>query len=129
MQQAVRGLGRRWRSLAAAGGAAALTALAAGGAAAQQQGEPYYGYGYGRHMMDGGWFGWIAGPIMMILFIAVAVGAVVLVVRWLGGGPAGGGAGAGTPQGRTALDILKERYARGEIDKEEFEERRRVLGD
>jgi putative membrane protein len=30
--------------------------------------------------------------------------------------------------GRAALDILRERFARGEIDKNEFDERRRVLG-
>ena len=30
--------------------------------------------------------------------------------------------------GKTALDILRERFARGEIEKEEFDERRRTLG-
>jgi uncharacterized membrane protein len=36
---------------------------------------------------------------------------------------------AGNCQARASFDILKERYARGEIDKNEFEERRRALGD
>jgi len=34
-----------------------------------------------------------------------------------------------SPPTRTPLDILKERFARGEIDKAEFEDRRRVLGE
>ncbi|WP_201789038.1 SHOCT domain-containing protein [Nitrobacter vulgaris] len=33
------------------------------------------------------------------------------------------------PPTQTPLDILKERFARGEIDKAEFEDRRRVLGE
>ncbi len=82
------------------------------------------GSSYGPHMWDGGWF---FGPIMLIVFIAVAVVVVVLLVRWLGG-PGHGGAIHGPP-GKTPLDVLKERFARGEIDKDEFEERRRVLGE
>ena len=31
--------------------------------------------------------------------------------------------------GKTSLDILKERFARGEIDKDEYQERKRILGD
>ena len=82
-------------------------------------GERTYGYG---HMMGGGW---ILGPVMMILFIALIVAVVVLIVRWLGG-TSGASAGA---RPKAALDILEERFARGEIDKEEFEARRQALRD
>ncbi|MBI2736270.1 MAG: SHOCT domain-containing protein [Rhodospirillales bacterium] len=86
-------------------------------------------YGYGPHMMwGGGWYGMIFGPLFMILVLAVIIAAVVFLVRWLGG-PWHGSAWHQAPPGRTSLDILKERFARGEIDKQEFEERRRVLGD
>jgi putative membrane protein len=85
-------------------------------------------YAYGPQMMwwGGGWFMFF-GPLFMILMLAALLAAVVLVVRWLGG------PGTALPHhpypGRTSLDILKERFARGEIDKQEFEERRRVLGE
>ena len=89
---------------------------------AQQQGGPYYG----QHMWNSGpWM--FFGPVMMIVFIAAIVAVVVLMVRWLGGGSHS--AAVHPPPGKTPLDILKERFARGEIDKEEFEERRRVLGE
>ena len=90
-------------------------------ALAQQMLGPYYG----PHMWNGGWAGWFFGPIMMIVFIAVAVVVVVLSVRWLGG-PGHAGTPL-NPPGKTPIDILKEWFARGEIDKEEFEERRRTL--
>lgn len=101
--------------------AALFAALPA--AAWAQQGERYYG----PHMWNGGWHGWFLGPFMMLVFLVVAVVAVVLLVRWLSG-PGHQPPHHGTP-GKTALDILKERFARGEIDRQEFEERRRLLGD
>jgi len=76
------------------------------------------------HMMGGGWF---MGPIMMIVFLAVAVIVVMLIVRWMSGSNLGHTRVHATPPTETAVDILKERFARGEIDKEEFEERRRIL--
>ncbi|MDH3793201.1 MAG: SHOCT domain-containing protein [Rhodospirillales bacterium] len=89
-----------------------LSMLGASSAAwAQQQPGP----SYGPHM-----WGWMFfGPLIMSVVIGAVVAVVVILVRG-GGGP---------PPGRTPLDILKERFARGEIDKEEFEERRRVLGE
>jgi putative membrane protein len=83
---------------------------------------------YGAHgMWGGGWGGMLFGFLMMIVVIAAIAAAVVLVARALGGGhgkpTAGGGAGRG------ALAILEGRFARGEIDREEFEERRRILNE
>lgn len=111
-------LNARWGAALAA---ATLSAPLAANAVAQGY------YGHGHYGNDGwGWGHMVFGPLMLILFIAVAVTVVVLIVRWLGGG---GHAPAGGPPARTALDILRERYARGEIDKEEYEDRRRTLGD
>ena len=63
----------------------------------------------------GMWF----GPLWMIVWLAVLVAIIVGLVRWLGG--TGGGSVGST---RTARDILDERYARGEIDREEYMRRR-----
>ena len=89
--------------------------------AAQAQGYPDRSY-----MWDGAW-GWghmIFGSVMMIAFWGGIIVLIVLAIRWLGGTGHGH-----APTGKTATDILKERFARGEIDKAEFEERRRALGD
>lgn len=89
---------------------------------AQQSGR-YYG-----HMWDGGWHGWFFGPFMMILLIVLVILGVLIAVRWSGRDSGRHESSSGTRE-RTPLDILKERFARGEIDKEEFEERRRALED
>jgi putative membrane protein len=86
---------------------------------AQQEGGP----GYGPYMMWNGGMGMFFGPLMMIVFVAL----IILMVRWLWG--PGHGTPPHYPPGKTPLDILKERFARGEVDKEEFEERRRTLGE
>ena len=67
------------------------------------------GYGWGM-----GWW-WIIGPI------------IVVVVVWMVVKSMSKNSKANLPSGKSALDILKERSARGEIDKEEFEERRKDL--
>jgi putative membrane protein len=83
-------------------------------------------YGYESHMWSGS--GWMfLGPLMMILFLAGIVALVVLAVRWMGGPVQG--MGAAPLSGKTPLDILRDRFARGEIERDEFEERRRALGE
>jgi len=76
-------------------------------------------------MMGGGYgMGWF-GPIVMVAFwIAVIVG-IVFLVRWLILSTRSTGHKAHSED--SALEILKKRYARGEIDKEEFEEKKKDL--
>jgi putative membrane protein len=110
--------------------AAATVVLTPASAWAQQSPEPDR-YGYGPYMMGwgAGWYGMIFGPLFMILGLAVAIAVAAVIVRGFGGSWQWTQPPHPMPPGRTPLDILKERYARGEIDKDEFEERRRVLGD
>ncbi len=115
-----------------------LAAVTAGGIAIMAtptwvwaQEPEHYRPGWGSHMMGwgGGGYGMIFGPLFMILMLAAVIATVVLLVRWLGGPWQGTVSPHHLPPGRTPLDILKERFARGEIDKDEFEERRRIFGD
>jgi putative membrane protein len=87
-------------------------------------------YGYGHHMMwEGGWPMFFFGPLFMIVTLAALVAVVILFARWFGGFPVTGPAGSPMTAPRSPLDILKERFASGEIDKKEYDERRRVLSD
>ena len=77
----------------------------------------YYGYGPGWGYMGGG--GWLP----MLLFWALIIFGIIAFVRWMGHGHHHGL----HDYGRSALDVLKERYVKGEMDKKEFEEKRRDL--
>lgn len=74
-------------------------------------------------MMDGGMWSWLAWIVLFLVVVAAIVIASIFVTRALWK------RGDGAPSSRrdAALDILKERYARGEIDRDEYEERRRTL--
>lgn len=74
---------------------------------------------YGNDMGAGGWVFMIAA---MTIFWSLVIFAGVMIFR----GSSGRGSG-GDPQARGAVEILDERFARGEIDREEYEARRAAL--
>lgn len=75
-------------------------------------------------MMDYGWgmshsFGWV---FVVLLWVLIVLG-IVAIARWLFSASVSSAA----PQSKTALEILSERYARGEIGKEEYDQKRRDI--
>ena len=70
------------------------------------------------------WWMWGAGGIVMMLFMllfwGLVIAGLVVGIRWL--------VTQGRASGDSAMQILRERYARGDISREEFEAKRRDLG-
>ncbi len=91
-----------------------------------------YGHGYGQGhgwMGDGFWFGGlIHGVLGVVVTIVVAVAAVALVrFLWRLGSDAAGATTSATVQASDALAALDMRYARGEIERDDYLQRRSDL--
>lgn len=71
-----------------------------------------------------GWWGMGFGVVFMLLFWLFIVLGIIALLRWLQQSSSGRGT-----RGKTAIEIIQERYARGEIDKEEYEQKKRDLGE
>lgn len=90
------------------------------------------GYGYaqmgpgymGQGMMNSGYgMGWGWSIIMIAFWIAVIVG-IIFLIRWV---MLSTDKRHGAKSEDSALDILRQRFVRGEINKEEFEEKKKDL--
>ena len=69
--------------------------------------------------MWGNWgWGWMMmGPLPVIIFLAVLIALIVFAFRWFSQGASRA----------SALDILNDRYARGEIDKADYDQKKQDL--
>jgi putative membrane protein len=70
----------------------------------------------------GGFSWWWFMPIFMILFWGLVIWGIAALVRGRGGST-----GADSSRADSALEVLKKRYARGEINKEEYEEKKKDI--
>ena len=68
-----------------------------------------------------GWFGPGFGGIFMILFWGAIIVGIIAIIRWLSSPR------QTRPTEKSALDILNERYAKGEMDRDDYEARRRDI--
>ncbi len=85
-------------------------------------GGQYGGWGMmGPGMMGGFGWGWLM-PIFFIIFWGLVIWGIVALVRGLSGSR-----GSDSSTAESALEVLKKRYARGEINKEEYEEKKKDL--
>jgi putative membrane protein len=79
---------------------------------------------------DGGMWGggnWIMFLFSIAFLVAVIVG-IVLVVRTLSGGGTGGDQQVRQHERESPQELVRRRYAAGEIDREEYEQKMRDLG-
>ena len=86
----------------------------------------WQGYGYGG-MMGSGMMGGFGAMGLMSVFWVVVLGAIIwaVVAAARGAGQSGGSDSVGRSE--SALEVLKRRYARGEINKAEYEEKKKDL--
>ena len=86
----------------------------------------HYGYGYGGDH----WGLWIIMIVAMAVFLGALAWIIVTLLRHQGSPPANApppSGPAGPPPSQGALDILNDRFARGEIDEEEYTRRRSLI--
>ncbi|MBU0587699.1 MAG: SHOCT domain-containing protein [Gammaproteobacteria bacterium] len=80
-------------------------------------------------MMDGfgmpGGFGFGFGGLFMILWWVIIIVGILALVRWMS--KSSGSDRSASSTSKSAMDILKERYARGEIDAQEYQKIKREL--
>lgn len=75
------------------------------------------------HMSGYGWGWMLFGGFHFIAFWLLIILAIAALIKWLSGGSFEGPAASS----KSALGILKERYARGEISREDYERMRMDL--